>query len=174
MNKDIIASSIFATGCFLFFVLVVPQYQGIADVKSVIGERQDLLIQRTAWEENVKTLSIQYQSRLADIERIGLLLPENKQIDQILVNIEALAQESGLQIKDLNISGSTNSGAGPYGITFIQISLAGAYSSLTNFLTEAEKNLRLYDIFEINIGRDTNSTGDNLVFSFKINSYNIK
>lgn len=174
MNKDIIASMIFAVGCFLFFAINVPQYKAIADVISVIKEREDLLAQRTREQENVEALVAQYQSRQSDIDKTGILLPEIKQIDQIISSIETISRESGLQIEGLTIGGSSDPGTVPYKTTFIGIDLGGTYSSLTNFLTETEKSLRLYDISEIGISRDTATGGGNLNFNIKISAYNLK
>ncbi len=174
MNKDIIASIIFAVGCFLFFAIIVPQYETIADIRAVIVERQDLLVQRTIWRENVKNILAQYQSRQVDIDKLGLLLPEIKQIDQIISSLDPLSQQSGLQLKGLSVSVLNNANENQYKTTLINPSLSGSYPSLVNFLSAAEKNLRLYDISEINIGHDSNSSGNSLNFDIKISAYNIK
>ncbi len=175
MNKDLLASLIFGIGCFLFFVLVVPRYSVLGDYRSIIETRKALLSDRQTEKQNFSALASQYQSQKADIDKINTLLPANKQIDYIVSSTQTAAQQTGMQLNGLTVSGGNEFSALPYKKTFIRAEVSGTYPSLLNFFGEIEKNLRLYDVMELNIGKDPLSIGGNLLnFDIKLNAYNLK
>lgn len=176
INKNFIASLIFGIGCFLFFVIAVPQYDVIANIRALIKERQELLTQRTAMRDNVKELVKQYQARKTDIDKLALLLPPQKQIDQVISSIQTAAQQTGAQLRGMSVSGGGSGDTGAsYKTTFIKLELGGSYPILISFLKEVEKNLRLFDVLEINAGQDSSAKTPGLLsFEVKINAYNVK
>ncbi|MEX2053309.1 MAG: type 4a pilus biogenesis protein PilO, partial [Candidatus Paceibacterota bacterium] len=108
MNKNLIASVAFGLSIFLFLVLVIPQYDGIRGTNAAIGERELILLERTAAIERVRSLDRQVTERQADINKIVVFLPEDKQIDQILSSIEQVSQQSGLQLVTITSSDATS------------------------------------------------------------------
>lgn len=175
MNKDLIASIIFATGCFLFFYLAVPQYDKILDIKDAIQNQKKLLDDRTALIGNVKSLTSQYQSRKADIDRLAVLLPEKKQLDQIISGLEATANFSGLQIKEITLGADADVKT-PKKVN-IKFQLAGNYESLLSFLKEIEKSLRIYDVSEISMSKESstgNTNANSFALELRMTVYNLK
>jgi len=176
INKNFIASLIFGVGCFLFFAIALPQYDALANIRALIKERQELLAQRTAMLDNVKELIKQYQARKTDIDKLVLLLPPQKQIDQVISSIQTAAQQTGMQLRGMSVSGSAAGDAGvSHKTTFIKLELGGSYPILIAFLKEMEKNLRLFDVLEINASQDSSAKTPGLLsFEVKISAYNVK
>jgi len=175
MDKSLFTSLIFAVSGFLIFAMVIPQYDAIADVRAMVKEREKLLADRTAAQENVKRLMKEYQARQADIGKFKVLLPETKQLDQIIASIQALAQGNGLGLRTLTAGDVGEAAGAGYKKTSIKVELGGTYPALLGFLKELEKNLRLYDVLELSIGRDPGATNPSaLSFEVKISTYNLK
>ncbi len=174
ISRDFIAAVIFGLGCFLFFVVAMPQYDANANIRVLVKERRELLTQRTAMRDNVKELVRQYQTRKTDIDKLALLLPPKKQIDQIITSIQTAAQQTGMQLRGMSVGGASDASLN-YKTTFIKLELGGSYPTLISFLKEMEKNLRLFDVLEINAGQDPNAKTPGLLsFEVKINAYNVK
>lgn len=176
MNRELIASLIFAIGCFIFFLIDVPGYDKISDIRSVIKDRQALLNERIQERENFKKLTAQSQARKADTDKIGIFLPDSKQIDQVISSLQTSSQDNGVQLIDISVSPLEATSEVKYHKIFISLSLAGNYTNFVNFLSEIEKNLRIFDVKEISIGQNTAQaqTPGQLTFSVKIEAYNLK
>jgi Tfp pilus assembly protein PilO len=167
---------IFALAFFLFFALVLPQYDELQNAGSALKDRQALLSERTADMNNFRKLSQQADSRQGDIAKIKTFLPNNKQIDQVLSSIQQITNQSGLQLTDLTTSqGPDSSTETGYKVLNIDLSLSGKYVAFTAFLSYLEQSLRLYDIYEMTAAQTvTNGTGGLLLLSLKMNAYFLK
>ena len=174
MNKDLIASMVLGLSIFLFFILVIPQYDGLRGVNAALEEREQLLIERNAAIAKVKSLDSQIQGRQSDINKILVFLPDNKQIDQLLSSIEQASQQAGLQLISLSSSAPSTGVIGQYGRLFVSMDLEGFYPNIINFLTNLESNLRLYDINEINVAESSGDLSGVLTVKIDLNAYFLK
>ena len=85
------------------------------------------------------------------VDKISRLSPKGRDVPQLLVELEALANETGLLLKDIGVSeGKTESEkAFPKGVKSIDLVItvsAGDYSTLKRFLDAVEKNVRLLNV----------------------------
>lgn len=176
MNRDTFASIIFAVSCFVFFWLVVPQYDMILDIRAAISGQQKILEERTALRENVIKLMSQYNSRKNDVDKLILLLPKGERYDQIIENVRAATSQNGLQMSSVQVSKESKITQEQYEKTFVKIDINGNYDSLLNLLKDLEKSLRLSDITEIQISQDqrTGQVGTSFNISLNLTVYNIK
>ena len=171
MNKDMIAAGILAFSAFLFFVLVMPQYDRISLTRAALEEREFIYADRAVAIEKVKSLDRQLQERSGDIDKILIFLPEGKQIDQLLSSIDQVSQQSGIQLTTL-VSSDAVAGAENYSKLLVSLDLNGIYTNFINFLTNLESNLRLYDIAEINVSEATNgASAGTLNMTVRLNAY---
>lgn len=175
MNRDFIASIIIALGCFVFFLLAVPQYDGILSAREVIKQQRDFTGQRALASDNVKDLIKQYQARKADIDKLALLLPNRDRVDEIIINLQTAAVGNGVQIRELTAGGDATSVENPKKVS-LKLELTSTYPSFLNFLKEIEASLRLYDVNEISIGKDTTpgAPANSYGIEIKFNTYNLK
>ncbi len=179
MQKNTIAAIIFSITSFLFFVLVLPQYDAIKLTGDAIKSRQALLDQKTAALNNVKKLDSQVKSRQADIAKIKTFIPERKQTDEIVSSINKIAEQSGVQLSSLTTSDVTSTNEQGYNKIFISLDTLSNYPAFVNFLKLVEQSLRLYDVFQLTGSLSTTSQGnaaDHPIVNFttKINAYYLK
>jgi len=171
MNKDILAPLIFAAGCFVFFLLDIPQYDKILDINAAINDSEALLADRTALREKTVELIGEYEKRKNEIEKLRIFLPEKKQFDQVIESIQSTATKNGVFLKEFSVS-SDNRFTSGFTNSSIVLNLSAPVDAATNFMKELEKSLRLYDVSEISISRSQNKIGSDLFdIGFKINTY---
>ena len=150
MNRNLIASIIFAAGAFAFFVLVLPEFTSIKNARATLQVRQALIEEKNAELKNVAELNGQYKARQVGIDKITTFMPEQKRVDQIVSSIQQIANQSGLSLADMTTAAEAETGeAAGYKKTFVSFDVVGQYPSFVNFLKLLEQNLRLYDIFGI-------------------------
>ena len=170
MTRNFLPALIVALAGFLLLALVWPQYQAVQTRRQAIQAVQALTAERQTWQENVANLTRQYQSRRADVANLNLLLPERRQLDQIIVNLQAAASQSGLQLREVTLS--DNQGTGSPKQVAIKLNAGGSYPGLMTWLREVEQSLRLYDVGDISLARDLGGGGYSL--EVKLNTYNLK
>lgn len=174
MKRDLIASLIFAAGCFVFFWLVVPQYDIILDIRAAISGQKSLLEERMTLRENVSKLASQYSAKRNDIDKLSLLLPKNEGYDQIIETIRAATVQNGLQMSSIQAGKETKTTTDPYTRTFVSVEINGGYDSLFNFLKDIENNLRLCDVTEISLSPDGSSGTGSFTISIDLTTYSLK
>lgn len=173
MSRNTITAIIFSIASFLFFVLILPQYDTVKLIGDAVGSRRVLLNQKTAALNNVKKLDSQAGSRQADIGRIKSFIPERKQTDEIVSSIQKITEQSGIQLSSLTTSEVPATNEVGYKKIFISADIIGAYPVFVNFMKLLEQSLRLYDVFEI-IGAASTASPGSVNFTIKMNAYYLK
>jgi len=173
MSKNTIVAIIFAIASFLFFVLVLPQYDAVRFVGDAIRSRQALLDQKTASFNNVKKLDSLIKSRREDISKIKSFMPERKQADEIVSSIQKITEQSGIQLSSLTTSEAPVTNETGYKKIFINADVVGTYPAFVNFMKLLERSLRLYDVLEI-IGTASTALPGSVNFTVKMNAYYLK
>ena len=173
MNKNFISALITAVAIVLFFAIVLPQYDDMSAARATAQERQQLLADTQAAQENIKQLSAAFDAQKATIDRVLLALPAKRQHDYITSSLQQVANDSGMQLLSFSLSDVQKSAAG-YQELPIRAELSGTYLEFMDFLAAFEQSLRLYDITAINITGGTESTGSLLKFSISITAYSLK
>ena len=174
MSRNLIIALLFATAGFVFFVLVLPQYDALLAKRTAIADVQALLKERSDLQEKAKSLTTEYQTRQADIGKLAVILPGSKQLDQIILGAQTAATESGLQLREATI-GVDAQNTVPRKIG-VKLGVAGTYPALLSFLETWEQSLRLYDVSEVTIAQD-NSAGaaaNSFAIEVKFNAYTAK
>lgn len=171
MSRSLLSAGLIALGCLLVFVLVLPGWDGVTAAQTALAERQALLQTRQDEQKNVTDLLQQYNSKRLAVANLGYLMPEKAQIDQIIVGLQAAAQASGLQTSEMGISSEPAQGAA-YAKTALRLNVAGSYPALLQFLQTVEQSLRIYDVSEISIGK--NSSGAGFSIEIKLTTYSTK
>ncbi len=176
MNRNIIASIIFAVGSFLIFILILPQYDLIQNSTVALKGRQALIADRIIEAKNFKDFNEQVKGREADINKITVLLPTKKQLDQVVSSIDTISKESGMQLVSLTTGDATTETSSNFKKVFIGLDMTGKYPAFIDFLKSLEQNLRIYDVAENSAAVSTaGGANSGLVnFSVKMNTYYLK
>ncbi len=141
-------SSILTAGSILiFFILVLPSFDQTRILRNEIEERNNILAEAEEITNRVREINNEIDLRRSDIERLDNLLPEQKELPELLSNLESIVSASGMALSELNLSELTAEGE------FRKIGgsarLNGSFTSFTNFLDLLERNLRLIDVTAI-------------------------
>jgi Tfp pilus assembly protein PilO len=121
------------------------------------------------------------------LKKIDYLVPNNPDIPNLIVQIEALTQENGMSLDAVDFriletkttgkaeelrSGETGTAEKPvqnYHLLDINIRISGDYPAFKNFLKEIENNIRLFDLQSVGFISATSKEGETGKFEFDIN-----
>lgn len=174
MSKTTLAAIFAAAAAFLFFILVLPEYNKVRQVKDALSARQMTLQERSSEYQTFKDLAGEYDKRQNEIAKILVFLPPNKQIDGLVSSFQQATVNTGLQLTDLGIA--DNSGGNDttgYKKALANLNLIGSYPAVMNFLKTLEQSLRLYDVTEISAAQNSGSA-TSLNVNVKVNAYYLK
>jgi Tfp pilus assembly protein PilO len=183
----------------LFFLIIDPVFSDVKDLRS------DTTIYKTALDNSAELQNIRdaliddYKNiKKEDKDRLLHFLPNNIDNIDLILEIERLANQNGLPIKNFifnvedlnkkvvideddgnNFMDDFSGGSLPYGVFPLEFTLVGRYNSFLNFLKDLESNLRLIDIRSISLivpNKTDNSTVDpnSYDYSLKIETYWLK
>lgn len=141
-----------------------------ADVRAALASLRDLQKLR---DELLATYDAIPKNKL---DRLNELLPSDKKISDILVNLEKMTQERGMQMKKVEFSkdsgGSSAASRGAIAKKSSSVpevsyafSVIGSYEALRSLLAALEKNLRIADVDVINF---TSGAKDSKLWEFAI------
>lgn len=161
-----------------YYFILEPKYQQVG-----VGGRynldtlKDKLSERERYLENLKKLTANYQKiSQADINNLKNILPNQKDIPGIFVQLQALAEEynfllSGVSINEVPKEVKKGKES-PEKISKLNISLnligsgeSGNYAELKDFLSALEDNLRLFDVNAVYFTPDSPNYSIN-IFSY--------
>ncbi len=146
----------------VFLFLLKPKYNEISQFKQEFKTKQEELANKKTYFENVKKLISNYQKiNSQDIEKIAKVLPSEKDIAGLFVQIEALAEEAGLNLLGLDIAERKEvPELEKFKVRELGITLnlsGGDYFAFKKFLSAVESNLRIIDIDSINFAAEAES-----------------
>ncbi|OGN13601.1 MAG: hypothetical protein A3C71_02155 [Candidatus Yanofskybacteria bacterium RIFCSPHIGHO2_02_FULL_43_15c] len=154
--KKLMGAGMGALGFILFAVLVWPLFKGIGEIKVAIESKQTVLDQRTAVLDKVRGLKKNVSTKQSEIEQLGVILPSNKKLQDIVVNVEEASRQSGISLRELKTSKVLSQDPGsPYQVIQVELSGSGFYQSVVDLFKSLEKNLRIFDVQEFTISVDS-------------------
>ncbi|MBP9822180.1 MAG: type 4a pilus biogenesis protein PilO [Candidatus Pacebacteria bacterium] len=149
LSKTYTGSILIAIAGILFWVLLMPAYDGIKAKREAVTQRDARIADQQAILDNIKALSDQYSQKADVIKRFQQVVPAMKSAPELISSIQALATQNGLQLANMNLGGGPDQNTTQYQEQPINLSLAGNYSSFKTFLISLEQNIRLIDILSI-------------------------
>jgi hypothetical protein len=148
-SQGLLGAILIAVAIFVFFALVMPAYDEIKVVQQAVEERQAMLTDLESALSKVKKLQGEMDGNSADVKKAGNVITGPKNSDEVLVALEAMAAESGVQISNVRISDGKREGE--FETTSVQLDGGGAYSSVQLLLEKLEANARLFDVKTISL-----------------------
>lgn len=169
---------------FLFLILVAiaiiswqfvwPAYGVIKDSRAELATWETKLNDANASKEKLKTLEDKYNKMGDDALKVLAALPTDKDIPELLVEMEALTSKSGLVLNSI-VFGQADSGSAKslsqknkeepkdYKTLRVDATMAGDMASLGKFLEGSEKSLRLMDVKKVNFSTKSAETALNSI-----------
>ena len=140
----------------IFAVFINPFYKQeiqptrvqIAQLDEALSNAKRIQAERDALLEKFRTISDE------DLERIKRLLPDNVDSVRLILEIDRIASQYGVIIKDIrvsDISDAAGDGLGPreeklYGAIGLSLTFIGSYDPFRNLVFDLERSLRIVDI----------------------------
>lgn len=170
LNKNYIGATLIAIAGFFFWGWILPGYNTISELTTLVKERQDLIAARSKIIANIASLTKEYQQRSSDIKKLSAVVPNKKSIAEIVSTMENIASRNGMQVIGETISEQKSNPDASYNSVLVDIALGGGYASLVNVLQSMEKNLRLIDVSSIDVNPGV-SSGGAIILNFRVKMY---
>ena len=153
----------------IFFAYVSPTWSGtIAVTKSSIASDDKALAAASEYATQQNELAdARNNIDTTDMARLTTLLPDSVDNVVLILDLNALAARSGLQLSNIDVMRSENplntgvlpvAGVSPVGSIDLSLSAVGTYDAFRAFLTGVERSARLLDVSDLVVrGSDTGS-----------------
>jgi len=167
--------------------LDLPSYNKTAMLRSEIKKNQELLKEKEELALKVNELKEIYDSRRNAINKVYYILPVKKDVPGLIVQLEALASESGLVLNNINFtekeikkSATLKTGQGIPATELkqdcksliVSSEIGGSYQSFKSFLKALEYNVRIMDIKSIDFSiEESEEKGWDFTFNLEIEVY---
>ncbi len=169
--KKLISAGLVALSIVLVPLLVLPQYNLIGAIKEAINVRQAGIDKKQALLNKITDLKKQVSERQPDVDKLATVLPQTKKTQDIVVNMEEIAKETGVDLKTVKTAKIEQKSLESKTIQ-IEINSSGQYKSIFEFIRLMEKNLRVLDLQEFTLTLDSSSNvPGGLSFAAKIHAY---
>lgn len=172
-TRNYIGALLIAVAGIMFWVLAMPAYDQINNLRAALDERSSILDSHTTILNNLNTLNKQYSENAANIQRFSNIVPTTKNSAELVSTMQALASQNGLTLTSIALSAAQNQDTNPYNTQPIDIGLSGSYPSFRSFLNALETNLRILDIQTIDVNPISGNV-NTLSFRIKANTYYLK
>lgn len=179
---------------------IYPTYGEIKNLTQEIEAKEDTLEKKQKLIIDIEKLVNQYEDIEGRVNKVFYALPNEAEISNVLVQLEALASENGMIFESSNFSkeqqiaqkkttSENNVASSSDSKTAIQqniieqiksisvdISLIGSYENFKNYLKSLENNIRIMDITSISFSSSSNSSeeeevSDNFSYSIQLKVY---
>lgn len=151
-----------AAALLVLFDLIQPTYSDLQTKKGTELSTENLLASEKQIVSQAKNLIGQYENESQAQSNLSLAMPSGPSTAVALAEIYGIAQNTGMVIENIGIGApalqaqSSAQGGGasagvaqikkPLGTFSLQITTAGSYENLKDFLSELEANIRIFDL----------------------------
>ncbi|MGC8651128.1 MAG: type 4a pilus biogenesis protein PilO [Minisyncoccia bacterium] len=150
-NMSILAITILiAASVYIFINFIKPEIQTRKELVAQILEEQDKIKILNDYQNKFNILTQNYQNLGNKIDMINQAIPTDSQTAQVLATLDAISKKTNLSLTSLNFSTQTGSN-NSYDTLDIKTDFSTDYNTFKNWLSEIEKELRLFDINHITI-----------------------
>lgn len=139
-----------AVSVYIFINFIKPEMQKKNDLAAQILEEKDKIKILNDYQDKFNILTQNYQNLGNKIDMINQALPTDSQTAQVLATLDAISKKTNLSLSNLSFTtqaGSNNS----YNTLDIKTDFSTNYDTFKIWLSEIEKELRLFDINHITI-----------------------
>lgn len=153
--------TVFTVTFFLFFA-ILPTLETISELIRKIQDQEQVLVDLNKKSTALSAVQNEYALVSPELPRIYQAVPENRQVDELLLMIESIAAQNNLPINSLQvgeytIGGKSKETSDEYDVT-INISLKAPYIILNQFLKDLETIPRIVVIDSLRFSPDETET----------------
>lgn len=151
-NSAAIIASISVIGIIAIgYFYIYPNIDGLKQLNTQVEAK---ISEISKYQDNISALNIlknQYSQISGQISKLGLAIPADADMPNLLTQVEYMANSSGMKLNSIQPGKETAKGVVP-----VTINLKGDFTGLNNFVTMLEKNIRPANIKTINIASVSN------------------
>lgn len=104
MPRKLLSAAIVSASLFLVFILILPKYEQVKDLRSAVQAREEVVKDKTAILSNIKNLGNQIDSRASEINKLSKILPVKNRVDEIVSSMETISSQTGMELRDIAIA----------------------------------------------------------------------
>lgn len=190
MIKNIIIILIMLGFVASVIFLDVPIIQSVLNTRKEVESKQQALSEKEIFIKNIERLIQKYKGSEDVLKNLDIILPEDSDVPNLIVQIEAIANQSGVNIVNIGISisdekgeskaAAARSGASAsqvksvtdYKTIIVDLEVEGDYATLKSFLQVTEANMRLMNIESIEFSQKSQQdSGSVFTFNVVLNTY---
>ena len=167
-------------GVFLIgFFWLSPQYQNLKNLNLKIGEKKAELQHKEEYYSNLKKISEESKNYESELSKIDSALPLDPSLPSLFNFLEKTAAQNGLILKNFgtfSVTPSATPSEEQPEITeiksiYLDITVAGSYPALKNFLSALEKTARFVEAENISFSSPKEKEPFSFNLTIKAHSY---
>jgi Tfp pilus assembly protein PilO len=177
----------------VFMTFTNPLYGKIKELRSGVGVYDEALNNSLSLEKERDKLTTKYNA-IGDenLNKLEKLLPSSVDNIRLILEIEQLAKQYNMALKDVRYEATNKAKETPagapiqggiaqnvqkdYGVWSLQFGTQGSYTNFINFIKDIENHLRIVDISSVSFSSNVNPSApsDTYKYDFTIKTYWLK
>ena len=165
----------FLASIAVFSFFIVPASRELQDIRGERSALAELLERETSKIEAVSALFEQYGG-VSDLQKtLGMALPTEEEIPDIINQLQGTAKVAGVSMNSLNINlpaikaGSKEDVIKSFGVVQITFAIEGKYDQIKSYLDAIETNVRVMDVQKFGVQGGTEK--ETLDYNIVVNAY---
>jgi Tfp pilus assembly protein PilO len=165
----------------IFFFYIDPQYKELKELRQVQIDNEELLTKAAQLRAGRESLNTRYKAiSPAEKEQLEKVLPETVDNVRLILAIDTIAQNYGIVLRGITITGGTESAdtkskqivdktSNKNGVITLGFSFTASYDTFKKFLIDLEDSLRIVDVTDFTV--TANEQSNVYDYSLKLNTY---
>lgn len=195
MFKFIIPTILIGISVLLFALFTNPIYGDVTGLRATSASYEEALANAKNLQSVRESLLSKYNGfSTEDVARLKKLLPDNVDNIRLILEIQGIASNYGMQIKNVKYDAKKAAGVETetpqnaaaareqvrdYGVFDMEFSTEGSYDNFVKFVRDMERSLRIVDVTSVAFssvdGASAQSLANNIYkYDFKIKTYWLK
>lgn len=195
MFQFIVPTILVAASVLVFVFFTNPTYKDVSAFREQAASYEEALGNAKNLQAVRDQLLAKYNSFTPeDVSRLRKLLPDNVDNIRLILEIQGIASNYGMQIKNVKYDAKKAAGVSsdtpqntaqareqvmPYGVFDMEFSTEGSYTNFVKFVQDMEQSLRIVDITSVTFSSVDGATPQNISsniykYDFKIKTYWLK
>lgn len=160
----------------LGLTLTWPKYQNLNSIQANIERQENELQSKTAYFSQIKDISEELVEYEDELSKISSALPLSLSLPSLFYFLQKTASETGLILKDITLIGvdvpKVGTGAEKQQLSRakeirVNLTLAGSYTSIKDFLLAVEKSAKLIEVSSLSFLAEEKEESEG-IFTFKV------
>ena len=161
MDKRYVTGTIFLTIAVVVAVVFLDsKYREMITISDAIQKKEAEFKGEQILIQEVGALNKEFSGTIKALEKVDEYIPASKNIADLLLQLDYMSSRNGLVMKDVSFPSQAErtSDSGKYSVVFVNLSMAGSYSSFINFADDVKSSIHLMNIVSFDIKAEQSSS----------------